>query len=647
MSRVTKFNVHSTADEASHSDQLCFLPTVVTEALATEILGKNVLVNGATLGSLGAEVVGSIAKYANLIILGGRTPSKIDETIKWIKESTPSANVHPLVFDLSSLDGARKGAVEALALNEPIHVLINSAAVMAVPYSKTVDGLESHMAINHFGPFLFTMLLFPLLARSGTPSFPARIVNVSSAGYRMSPIRFDDLEFQDGKVYDRWGAYAQSKTANILTANELARRSKEKGLNVVAYSLHPGNIFTTNLAPHLNVADFVGLGAMNEKGEIIVPHKTSQQGAATYIVAAFDPSVVPYSGAYLEDADIADRADHAKSQLERFPWVLGCISSCNLDAAAFCELAVSDWNPIFYKISSSEHSSMPDVRITNETSQPLNIALSQIAPLHFSNQVLPGNIYIPSLRIILSMLIKHCRSFIPGRSVWFTVEWRVDNVPQRALTLDGRTLKRVLAHSNRYSAAKSAKTIGVVSAAGLSLVALAGPAALTAAAAAGSTTAASLLASSATLTAASTAEAIAFSSYAATTLTATALEAISEDTGLPPEKSSKIQTSLNALSTAISAGSVGGVAALKGTRKAALSAGTTLVTKLAARRTKKENAEANKVINEHLSPAGKTERVYGVFIGFRTRNFAIREVTTDKGEVRTELWDTDANKRLS
>ena len=70
--------------------------------------------------------------------------------------------------------------------------------------------------------------------------------------------------------------------------------------------------------------------------------------------------------------------------------------------------------------------------------------------------------------------------------MWFTVEWRIDNVPERALHLDSKTLKKVIRSSNRYSASKSARTIAIVSAAGLSLVALAGPAALAAAATAGS-----------------------------------------------------------------------------------------------------------------------------------------------------------------
>lgn len=273
-------------------------------------------------------------------------------------------------------------------------------------------------------------------------------------------------------------------------------------------------------------------------------------------------------------------------------------------------------------------------------------------------------------------------------SVWFTVEWRVDNVPEKALKLEGKALKNVIAHSNRYSASKSARTIAIVSAAGLSLIALAGPAALAAAAAAGSVSICDhLIAHSiALLMLVGQSDNCDFSaceqcstrrsklggshsiqlicwfvvinkdcsaqsqshpiSIPATTLTASALEAITEDTGISPDRSTKVQTSLNALTTAVAAGSVGGAAAARGTKKAVMTAGTTLISKIAARSAKKDNAAASKISNEHLLPAGKTERVYGVFIGFRTRNFAIREVHDEKGEGHMELWDSDAGKRL-
>lgn len=64
---------------------------------------------------------------------------------------------------------------------------------MAVPYSKSVDGLESQFATNHIGHFLFTNLIIPklLAAEKG-----ARIINVSSSGHKREQLRFDDYGFE-------------------------------------------------------------------------------------------------------------------------------------------------------------------------------------------------------------------------------------------------------------------------------------------------------------------------------------------------------------------------------------------------------------------------------------------------------------------
>lgn len=111
---------------------------------------------------------------------------------------------------------------------------------MASPYATTEDGFESQFGTNHLGHFLFTALIFPRIIAASSITDPARVVNVSSRGHHRSPIRFDDYNFSDGKTYDKWAAYGQGKTANILCSNEIARRAKEKNVNVIAYSLHPG-----------------------------------------------------------------------------------------------------------------------------------------------------------------------------------------------------------------------------------------------------------------------------------------------------------------------------------------------------------------------------------------------------------------------
>jgi NAD(P)-dependent dehydrogenase (short-subunit alcohol dehydrogenase family) len=115
---------------------------------------------------------------------------------------------------------------------------------MASPYHTTADGFEAQIGTNHFGPFLFTALIFDRLVEAGSCQSPSRIVNVSSAAHRRAPrIDASDVNFSGGATYEKWAAYSQSKLANILFANELARKTSEKGIPVHAHSLHPGGTY--------------------------------------------------------------------------------------------------------------------------------------------------------------------------------------------------------------------------------------------------------------------------------------------------------------------------------------------------------------------------------------------------------------------
>ena len=61
---------------------------------------------------------------------------------------------------------------------------------------------------------------------------------------------------QDGKVYNKWRSYGQSKTANVLYTVELAEKLGPKGIKV--FTLHPGSI-STNLGRSLESDDFASL----------------------------------------------------------------------------------------------------------------------------------------------------------------------------------------------------------------------------------------------------------------------------------------------------------------------------------------------------------------------------------------------------
>jgi NAD(P)-dependent dehydrogenase (short-subunit alcohol dehydrogenase family) len=141
-----------------------------------------------------------------------------EESASIILAESPTASLRHLVLDLSSLAAVRVAAAEVNAYAESVDVLINNAGVMACPYGTTVDGFETQFGTNHLGTFLFTNLIRPRLAPG------ARIVNVSSRGHKLGPVRFDDIDFQKGATYDKWEAYGQAKTANMLFSVGLAKR---------------------------------------------------------------------------------------------------------------------------------------------------------------------------------------------------------------------------------------------------------------------------------------------------------------------------------------------------------------------------------------------------------------------------------------
>lgn len=285
-----QFNQNTTSEEAAAH-------------FADQIKGKTVLVTGGSWEGLGAEAARVIAKYgAGLVIIAGRRQESLDETTEKIKAETPSANLRSLILDLASLESVRQAAQEVNQYSEPIDVLINNAGVMACPYMRTKDGFELQFGTNHLSHFLFTGLIFPRIMASSEP----RIVNVSSFGHNFSAVRFDDPGFSNGKVYQKWQAYGQAKTSNILFSRSLANRYGHKGLT--AFSLHPGAI-ETPLGKYVDydvevpaMVDYLGNPIVLPTG--VPVFKTLQEGTSTHIVAAFDPSIKSQNGSFLQDAHV-------------------------------------------------------------------------------------------------------------------------------------------------------------------------------------------------------------------------------------------------------------------------------------------------------------------------------------------------------
>ena len=168
---------------------------------------------------------------------------------------------------------------------------------------EDVRGIESQLATNHLGPFQLVAKLWPALKKASG----ARVINVSSFGHQMAPFNFDDPNFLDGEYHTLEG-YGQSKTACNLFAVELDNRAKS--FNVRAFSLHPGNVYGTDLAREEPMELFKQMGTHDAEGnlkpEVAALLKTVPQGAATTVWCATSPLLDNLGGVYCENGDIAE-----------------------------------------------------------------------------------------------------------------------------------------------------------------------------------------------------------------------------------------------------------------------------------------------------------------------------------------------------
>ena len=192
--------------------------------------GRTALVTGANSG-LGLHTSLELARAGARVLLATRSPERGEQALARIRAEVPGAAVERVALDLASLASVRAAAQDVLDRASALDLLVNNAGVMAVPRGTTADGFETQLGTNHLGHFALTGLLLPALLAA-----PAgRVVVVSSSAHRMGRIAVEDLMSE--RSYSRWGAYGQSKLANLLFARELSRRAEGR---LLVASAHPG-----------------------------------------------------------------------------------------------------------------------------------------------------------------------------------------------------------------------------------------------------------------------------------------------------------------------------------------------------------------------------------------------------------------------
>jgi NAD(P)-dependent dehydrogenase (short-subunit alcohol dehydrogenase family) len=246
--------------------------------------GRLAVVTGANSGT-GREAAQRLAAAGARVVLAVRTVTKGEAARDEILAAHPGAALEVRRLDLADLASVQTFADGLLADGIPVDMLLNNAGVMAPPQRfTTTDGFELQFGSNVLGPFALTLRLLPLLLAAPAP----RVVTMSSGAAHIGRIRFDDLQWE--RRYSAWGAYGQSKLADLMIARHLARVADERGWALRSIAAHPGFTRTNlqNAGPNLGRSrPSLSSWAMTS---LPMPAQQPWQGAEPMLFAATDPA---------------------------------------------------------------------------------------------------------------------------------------------------------------------------------------------------------------------------------------------------------------------------------------------------------------------------------------------------------------------
>ncbi|HPH94253.1 MAG TPA: SDR family oxidoreductase [Anaerolineaceae bacterium] len=244
-----------------------------------EMQGKTILITGSTDG-IGRQTALELMRLGGRVILHGRSAERCQAAALALGMESGLPAPEFLAADLSSQAQVRALAEAVRARADSLDVLINNAGVYMAERKLTEDGFETTFAVNYLAPFLLTRLLLEKF----TASQPARVINISSVGYKSA--RWDWENLQGEKRYHPWGAYCISKLALVMMTVDLGEEWITKGVTVNA--LHPGTVDTKMLR---------SLGMQGDSLE---------QGARLSVHLASSAEVKGISGKYFDHGQVEE-----------------------------------------------------------------------------------------------------------------------------------------------------------------------------------------------------------------------------------------------------------------------------------------------------------------------------------------------------
>ena len=253
-----------------------------TAADIPDLTGKTAVVTGAN-GGLGLESARELAGAGAHVVMAARNQEKAQAALEDILSTHPDASLEIVQLDLSSLDETRAAAATITEAHPTVDILINNAGLMAMPESRTQDGFEMQLGVNHFGHWVFTAGLLPSLLAADA----ARVVTVTSTAHHMGrPVDPDNVNME-GK-YSAWGAYGRAKLANYHFALGLQDEFASRGLAAESLVAHPG-LSHTDLQTHTVSQGGGGASAPFWAWMARTTGMSAADGALSQLRAATDP----------------------------------------------------------------------------------------------------------------------------------------------------------------------------------------------------------------------------------------------------------------------------------------------------------------------------------------------------------------------
>lgn len=195
---------------------------------------KTIIITGANTG-IGLATAETFIKDGHHVIIACRNPEKA-KTAQQHLESFGTGQVDVIRLDLNSLEQINQAANEIIAKYEKIDVLVNNAGMMTPDLEATADGFEKQFGVNYLGPFLWTLKLLPLVQKAQQ----GRVIHLASMMHLLGRIQSENFNADQVKKYNGVLSYGNSKLANLLFSNILAKQLH--GSHVTSNALHPGGV---------------------------------------------------------------------------------------------------------------------------------------------------------------------------------------------------------------------------------------------------------------------------------------------------------------------------------------------------------------------------------------------------------------------